>query len=59
MSQRFMRDGVWKSFDQIKKKPEVEVVVPVVAGEFVCDVCQRVCKSKLGLISHLRTHKLP
>lgn len=26
-------------------------------GEFVCVVCQKVCKNKLGLTSHMRSHK--
>lgn len=58
-----MRGGVWKTLSQIQKETEpvveVEVVAPVVevAEEFVCDVCKKVCKNKLGLLSHKRTHK--
>ena len=26
-------------------------------NEFVCPVCGKVCKSKLGLIAHMRIHK--
>jgi hypothetical protein len=26
------------------------------AGEFICPVCQKKCKSEFGLKSHLRSH---
>ena len=33
------------------------VVIPDPEPEFVCEVCQKVCKSLLGLNSHRRSHK--
>jgi hypothetical protein len=40
----------------------VEEIVPVIEGseskpDLVCPVCQKVCKNKLGLTSHMRTHQ--
>lgn len=38
------------------EKGEVELVDSV-QDEFVCDVCKKVCKNRLGLNAHRRTHK--
>jgi hypothetical protein len=37
---------------KVCKEPDVTNVT-----DFVCAVCGRKCKSKIGMISHLRTHK--
>ena len=33
-------------------------IPPVIQGEFTCKFCGKVCKNKLGLGAHLRSHKI-
>jgi hypothetical protein len=35
-------------------EPDKEVII---SSEFICDVCQKVCKSKAGLAVHQLKHK--
>lgn len=47
---------------KMKKKNEVVKVIDAPkktkkTEEFVCPVCGKVCKSKLGLTAHMRIHK--
>jgi hypothetical protein len=36
-------------------EPKKEITEPK-KEEFICDVCQKVCKSRIGLVGHKRTH---
>jgi len=41
-----------KEKDEIKKE-----VVNEIEGNDICAICGKVCKSRIGLASHLRTHQ--
>ena len=45
------------SASMLVKNRLVVIPEPAPEPEFVCDVCQKVCKSLLGLNSHKRSHK--
>ena len=45
------------SASMLIKNRLVVIPEPDPEPEFVCDVCQKVCKSLLGLNSHKRSHK--
>ena len=46
---------------QLKNKAAAKRVLrhqpPAMQGEFCCDVCNRICGSRIGLYSHRRTHR--
>ena len=39
-----------------KKEHQVASTAPI-SKEFRCAICQRICRSRIGLLSHQRTHK--
>ena len=40
-----------------RRRKEGAAVALAPTAEFVCDVCNRACKSRIGLVSHRRTHQ--
>lgn len=39
------------------EEPEKEEAVGTESREFVCEECGKLCKSKLGLMAHMRSHR--
>ncbi len=46
-----VRDSAWRE----KGRKQDASAVPT-SAEFRCPVCQRICSSRIGLHSHVRTH---
>jgi hypothetical protein len=58
--------GVAQTEEQLPCKQTVEGATPSIgssievgseSADWMCPVCQKVCKNKLGLTSHMRTHQ--
>lgn len=52
--QKMLKKGEVIRTIEDKPKPKLK---PESKNEFVCPICGKVCKSKLGLAAHMRTHK--